>query len=305
MSRPFRSLLSVPAVRPEFFAKAAASEVDAVMVDLEDSVFPERKEEARGLLIQALREVDWHGKPVLARVNGTDTAWGFGDLIELGTKAPALTGFMLPKVETVAELNHLERVLSGLDGLRPNRPPLELHLLIETALGVANAERLLEAATRLHTVTIGLGDYAMSLGLSGGLGESTQDAQGQTPSLVDTWHFAMARVANACHAHGVRPIDAPYGQFTRPEGLTASIRRGQALGFTGKWALHPTHIGPINQAYSPTEAQRQWALRVKAALDEARALGKGAARLDGALIEAATMKVVERILAHAPAGESP
>ena len=110
----------------------------------------------------------------------------------------------------------------------------------------------------------------------------------------------MARVANACHAYGVRPIDAPYGQFTNPQGLQASIRRGQALGFTGKWALHPTHIDPINSAYSPTDAQLLWAQRVKAALDEARAAGKGAARLDGALIEAATMKVVDRILSLQP-----
>lgn len=299
MSNPFRSLLSVPAVRPEFYAKAAASDVDTVMVDLEDSVFPERKDEARTLLTQALQEVDWRGKPVLARVNAIGTEWGFADLIGLGLKAPNLSGFMVPKVETVDELRYLEQVLNGLDGMRCSGRPLELHLLIETALGVANAERIVQAATRLQSVTIGLGDYAMSLGLAGGLGEGAQ-AGGSVSPLVDTWHFAMARVANACHAYGVRPIDAPYGQFTNPEGLRASIRRGQALGFTGKWALHPTHIEPINLAYSPTEAQVHWAHRVKAALDEARAAGKGAARLDGALIEAATMKVVDRILSIQP-----
>ena len=240
MSKPFRSLLSVPAVRTEFYVKAAACDVDIVMVDLEDSVFPERKDEARTLLTQALQEVDWRGKPVLARVNAIGTEWGFSDLIRLGLDAPDLSGFMVPKVETVDEFRYLEQVLNGLDGMRPSGRPLELHLLIETALGVANVERILQAATRLQSVTIGLGDYAMSLGLAGGLGEGAQ-AAGSVSPLVDTWRRRatptafvrlMRPMVNSPTRRACRPpssearrLDSPAsGRCTRPIS-TRSIRR--------------------------------------------------------------------------------
>lgn len=305
--RAMRSLLSVPANRPEFATKAAASNANALFLDLEDSVFSDQKIAARQAAIGLIESVDWGGKRLLVRVNGLDTEWGFRDLLQVADACPRLDGFMVPKVETPDQIDFLEKLLDQLDAER-KQAPLELHILVETAAGVARVEALLEKARRLLSVTFGAGDYAISLGLYGRArmaGNSDYAVLAQENDNArslhwgDNHHFAMARVANACHAFGIIPVDGPYGNFRDSEAEAVATRRARALGFQAKWAIHPTQIDAINRAFRPSDEDLEWARTVASALEEARQRGAGAAQLDGRLIEAATMKTVDRILAQA------
>jgi len=304
--RRMRSLLSVPANRPAFFDKGARSNVDALFLDLEDSVFADQKPAARQAARDAIGRVDWRGKRLLARVNAMDTEWGFRDLVELGGGCPRLDGFMVPKICSLEELRFVEQTLDALDRERPKDRPLELHILIETAVGVAHVEQIVGGARRLLSVTFGAGDFAMSLGLYGrarSAGNSDyvmltgeRGAQARERHWNDSHHFAMARIANACHAFGVIPVDGPFADFNDHEGADVSNRRARALGYQAKWTIHPALIDGINATFQPTEEDVAWALKVQAALERARTAGIGSAQIDGRLIEAATLKTVDRIL---------
>jgi malyl-CoA/(S)-citramalyl-CoA lyase len=306
--RRMRSLLSVPANRPAFFAKAASSNVDALFLDLEDSVFADQKLAARQAARVAIGEVDWQGKRAMVRVNAMDTEWGFRDIVELGV-CPRLDGVRVPKICSVDELRFVEQTLDALDRERPGDRPLELHILIETAIGVARVERIVESAKRLVSATFGAGDFAMSLGLYGRARSAgnpdyvvltgERGEPGRQVHWNDSHHFAMARLANACHAFGVIPVDGPFGDFNDLQGADISNRRARALGYQAKWAIHPALIDGINATFVPSAADVAWARKVGQALRDAREAGTGSAQVDGRLVEAATMKTVERILLHA------
>lgn len=304
-----RSLLAVPAIRGEFFEKAARGPADSIFLDLEDAVFADQKLEARAAARLALEKIDWGRKRVLVRMNGLDTPWGFRDLVELGAACPRLDGVLAPKVNSVEELRYLERTMDHLDAERPKDRPLELHILIETALGMARVEQILEAAERVASVSFGIGDYSLSLGGQdrsiGGANKDYVVITGDEGSAQrqehwnDHWHFALARVANACHAFGIPAIDGPFGNITDREGYKVAARRARTLGYTGKWAIHPTQVELAHGVFAPSAEDLQWATRVQQALKEAHAAGKGSAQLDGKLIEAATMKIVDIILRRA------
>jgi malyl-CoA/(S)-citramalyl-CoA lyase len=307
--RRMRSLLSVPANRPAFFAKAAASNVDCLFLDLEDSVFADQKLAARETAKAAIESTDWRGKRVMVRTNAIDTEWGFRDLVELGGGCHRLDGVMVPKICSLDELRFVEQILDALDRERPADRPLELHILVETAVGIARIEQIAEHARRLLSVTFGAGDFAMSLGLYGAarsagnpeyviLTGEPGEAERQR-HWNDSHHYAMARLATACHAFGIIPVDGPFANFKDPEGADVSNRRARALGFQAKWSIHPDLIDGINATFRPSEADIAWARKVGRALDEARRAGTGSAQIDGRLIEAATMKTVDRILSLA------
>lgn len=281
-------VLSVPANRPTFFAKAVASDADTLMLDLEDAVFPDQKSEARRKALAALRDLDWRRKRLLVRINALDTPWGIDDLMLLAS-AERLDGIMVPKIETAEDIATATRLL---ERLRGGREAPELHILVETARGVANVERILAAAPRLRSVTFGSGDYARSIA---DWSSFTGGPLGETPSL-QLW--AKARVANAAYAFDVTPIDGP-----SPSIIEAAARRAaaasKAAGFRGKWAIHPEQVPAIREIFTPAPEAVAWAGRALAALDRAEAAGQGAAQLDGRLVEAAHRAIAHRILAEA------
>lgn len=311
--RRMRCLLAVPAVRQEFFQKAADSDTDALFLDLEDSVFPEQKLVARANAARALNEVAWKDKRVLVRTNALDTEWAFRDIEHLGGNCHRLDGFLVPKVGSVDDLHYVEALLSALDRERPPDRALELHILIETAIGMARVEAILEAARRVVSVSFGVGDYSLSLGgqdrLVGGSNREyvvLTDAPFDAPAGAirdahwnDQWHYALARVANACHAFQVMPIDGPFGNIADPRGFAAAAARARVLGYEGKWAIHPSQIGLANQAHTPSSEEVIWAHAVIAALDAAQREGKGAVALNGQLLDIAHRKIANRILARA------
>ncbi len=309
MSLKMRSLLAVPAVRQEFFAKAAASATDALFLDLEDSVPPSQKLAARSNAMQALHDVDWGDKRVLVRTNSLDSEWAFRDIEQLGARCQRLDGFLVPKVGSVDDIRHVEALLTALDRERPSERPLELHILIETALGMARVEAILEAATRLVSVSFGVGDYSLSMGgqdrLVGGANKYYAMLTDAVPGVTreahwnDQWHFALARVANACHAFDVMPLDGPFGNFSDPEGFNAAAARGRVLGYAGKWAIHPSQVALANQAYTPNAEEVAWAVAVLEALATGQREGKGAVAMNGQLLDIAHKKIALRILARA------
>ncbi|MSR13429.1 MAG: CoA ester lyase [Gammaproteobacteria bacterium] len=313
--RSMRCLLAVPAVREEFFQKAADSSTDALFLDLEDSVAPDRKIAARANAARALHEIAWKRKRVLVRTNALDTEWAFRDIEHLGANCPRLDGFLIPKVGSVEELHYVEALLGALNRERPPDRALELHILIETALGMARVEAIIEAAKRIVSVSFGVGDYSLSLGgqdrLVGGANKHYAMLTDENPDTSreahwnDQWHYALARVVNACHAFNVMPLDGPFGNFADTRGFLAAAARGRVLGYQGKWAIHPTQIALANQAYTPSDEEVSWAQAALSALDEAERAGKGAVALNGQLLDVAHRKIANQILARAASVHDP
>jgi len=164
-------------------------------------------------------------------------------------------------------------------------------VLIETALGMANVEAIAQSSPRLEAMHFGVADYSASCRAR------TVVIGGLNPDYPgDQWHAALSRVVVACRAYGLRPIDGPYGDFKDPEGYLQSARRAAALGLEGKWAIHPSQIALANEVFTPPPAEVERAQRILAALDEAAREGRGAAQLDGKMIDAASARMAENVV---------
>jgi malyl-CoA/(S)-citramalyl-CoA lyase len=304
LARLQRSELAVPATSEHFFSRAAASAADSIFLDLEDAVAPEQKDRARETAIRALNEVDWGDKQMAVRVNALDTPWAHRDIIEAVSRCPRLDVVLLPKAGSAFDVQFADQLIAGLERETPRERPVGLEVLIETAKGLACAEAIAAASPRLQAISFGLGDYSIDMrtydriigrpspryAMPGARGEAF---------LNDQWHFALARIANACRAHGLRPIDGPYTDFRDPEGYRAAALRAAALGFEGKWAIHPSQIDLANGIFSPAEEEIVWANDVLAAMRRSNAEGKGAIAVDGVLVDMAHVKMATMILERA------
>ncbi|HMN81401.1 MAG TPA: CoA ester lyase [Burkholderiaceae bacterium] len=304
--RLHRSELAVPASSTQFFEKAARSEADVIFLDLEDAVAPERKDEARSLAIRALNDIDWGRRTMVVRVNGLDTEWGYRDILEVAQSCPRLDLVLLPKVGGARDIEFTETLLAGIERSIRRTEPIGIEALIETALGLANVEAIAASSARLEALVFGVGDFIISMQtpdrMVGAINPdyavlTDPDVQGRRASYYnDQWHFAMARIATACRAYGLRPVDGPYTNFRDEAGFRASAARARSLGFDGKWAIHPTQIGWANEVFTPAPEVVRWARRVDAAMREASAAGRGAISLDGELIDLAHLKLTRNIL---------
>lgn len=307
--RPERCLLSVPATTERFFSKAAAGNADTIMLDLEDAVAAGRKEEGRRCAIAALNGMDWGRKNMCVRVNGLDTQWAYRDLIDVAEACPRLDSVMIPKVERPEEIFTVATLLHGVEMATGRDRPIAIAALIETALGLVNVDAIAAGHARLESISFGPGDFAASMGnrtrIVGGPDPNYvvltyPDAQGRREThWNDAWHGALARIATACRAHNIRALDGPYTDFNDPDGFRASARRAMSLGFVGKWAIHPTQVDAANEIFGPTQQEIAHAQRLVEALERAGAEGKGAATLDGNMIDMANARQARRILAQA------
>ncbi len=205
-----RSELAVPATSTHFFERAASGAADFIFLDLEDAVAPARKPEAREIAIEALNRIDWGSKTLAVRINGLDTEWAHRDIIEIASRCPRLDLVMVPKVGTPFDVRFVDALLTGLEREFPRARPLGIEILIETTLGLANVEDIVQASDRLEAVIFGIGDYSIDLRTCGEIiGASDPryavltdaDAHGgRRLHWNDQWHFALARIANACRA---------------------------------------------------------------------------------------------------------
>jgi len=297
-----RCELAVPGSSPEMFEKALNSGVDVIFLDLEDAVAPDDKLQARKNVIKAINELDWagHGITVSIRINGLDTQYMVRDVVDLieqcGDKIDTL---LIPKVGIYADVYMVEAMLNQLEMQQGMTKKIGIECLIETALGMANVEDIAKQGAiggRLEALHFGVADYAASNRAR------TTNIGGLNPDYPgDQWHFAISRMTVACRAYGLRAIDGPFGDIKDPEGFKEAARRAAALGCEGKWAIHPSQIALANEVFTPPAAEVDKAKRILQALKEAAAQGKGAAALDGRLIDAASERMANNVVKAAEA----
>ena len=297
-SRIQRSELAVPATSQQFFEKAAKGPADSIFLDLEDAVAPSRREEGRANAVEALNSVDWGNKTMSVRVNDLTTPWAISDIISVA-RCPRIDMILLPKVKTAGDVIFLDRLLTGLELEQPRARPLGIEILIETAEGLANVEAIAASSPRLEGIIFGVGDYSIELENFDTVFGAPNPEYRVAGAQGDQWHFALARIANACRAYGLRPIDGPFTNYGDPEAYRDSAMRARALGFEGKWAIHPSQVTIANEIFSPTVAQIAWACNIAKLMKAEAAAGSGAIGLDGVLIDRAHVKLADKIVARA------
>jgi malyl-CoA/(S)-citramalyl-CoA lyase len=294
-----RSTLAVPGSQPQMIAKAMESAADWVFLDLEDSVAPADKEQARKNVIRALLEMDWRarGKTISVRINGLDTHYMYRDVVDVVEQAGhRLDVVMIPKVGVPADVYLVDALLTQIEVARRIPHRIGIEVIIESALGMANVESIAAVGGRLEAMHFGVADYAASVRAR------TVVIGGMHPDYPgDSWHYALCRMRDACRAFGLRPIDGPFGDIRDPDGYRAAGKRGAALGIEGKWAIHPSQIELANEIFSPPPAEVDRARRILVALDEAAKAGRGAAQLDGRMIDAASARMAQNVVRMAEA----
>ena len=292
--RARRSCLSVPGSSPGMLAKASGLPADEVVIDLEDAVAASAKDEARADVVSALAGGRLGGRTVAVRINGLDTPWCHRDIVALadGPAAGAVTSLVIPKVRAPEDIAWVARLL---DVIGAGGRAIRLQALIETAAGLRRAGDIAQAGPRLEALILGYADLRASLGRPGGAEE-----------LPDRWSFAQETVLVAARAAGLQAIDGPHLLVGDTTGLRAWAAYVRALGYDGKWAIHPSQLDTLNATFSPTPEEVERARAVVAALAEAEADGgRGAVMLEGEMIDEALRKQALQVVARARAAELP
>ena len=247
--RARRSCLSVPGSSPKMLSKAPGLPSDQIFMDLEDSVAPLAKEEARGNVIDALKNNDWGEKTVVVRINSIDTQWAADDLKTVVENAGQyLDCVMIPKVQYAHEVmfvDHMLRMIEINTGLDKR---IGLEVQIETATGLTNIDEIARASDRTECLILGPADMSASLGLP------TVTAGLPMPGYPgDHWHYVLERILIAARDNGLQVIDGPYLLIKDLDGFREMALRARALGYDGKWALHPGQIDVLNEVFTPTQ----------------------------------------------------
>ena len=290
--RSRRSCLAVPGSNPRFLDKAKTLDADHVFLDLEDSVAPAAKERARGTVVEALRSGGWGDKVRVVRVNDWTTAWTFRDVLEVVEGAGAdLDCFMLPKVQSADQVVALDLLLTQIEktvGLEVGRIGIEAQ--IENALGLVNVDAIAAASPRLETVIFGPADFMASINMK-------SLVVGEQPpgyDVGDAYHYILMRILMAARAHDLQAIDGPYLQIRDVEGFRRVAGRSAALGFDGKWVLHPDQIAAANEVFSPLQADYDHAENILDAYEHytsERGGAQGAVMLGEEMIDEASRKM--------------
>jgi citrate lyase subunit beta/citryl-CoA lyase len=292
--RARRVQLAVPGSSDKMMRKAAESAADHVFLDLEDAVAPNSKVAARAKVVEALKTLDWSGKTRCVRINDLRTRYAYNDIIEVVRGAGEhLDTIMVPKVMDARDIWFVETLLEQLElDLGLNRR-IGIEALIEEVQGMNNVERIAASSARLEALILGVGDYSASQKMD------ALSVAGGTGYPGDLWHYARFRMIVAARANGVEPIDGPYTDFRNPEGYREECRRGLILGCAGKWALHPMQIPIALEVYTPPAAQVAHARKMIAAYREAEAQGLGAIQIDGQMVDAASVRILQNTLDRA------
>ncbi|HET8971593.1 MAG TPA: CoA ester lyase [Candidatus Nanopelagicales bacterium] len=290
--RPRRSNLAVPGSSPKMLDKAKGLAADQVFLDLEDAVAPLAKPEARRNIVAALNEGGYEGKVRSIRVNDLTTSWTYRDVIEVVEGAgPNLDAIMLPKVQTAEQVVWLDLLLTQIEktmGFEVGRIGIEAQ--IENALGLTNVDAIAAASDRVETIIFGPADFMASINMK-------SLVVGEQPpgyDVGDAYHYILMRILMAARAHDRQAIDGPYLQIKDVEGFRRVAGRSAALGFDGKWVLHPGQLDAANEVYSPRQSDYDHAELILDAYDwyTSEAGGKrGAAMLGDEMIDEASRKM--------------
>jgi len=275
-------------------AKAASSAADVVMLDLEDSVPVDAKKDARRQVIGSLQKMAWGKKVLMFRCNALDTPFGYRDLLEvLEGAGDRIDAVVVPKVDHPGDIHFVHRLMAGIEMRIEGRRPVGIEASVETARGLARIREIAAASDRLVSLVFGIADYQVSIGARlvsvSGHGEAED-----TVYPGHRWNFVMSRVVMAAKSRGLLAIDAPYGNFQDPKGLEKWASVAAALGFDGKWAIHPEQVEAINAVFSPSTEEVERAQKILDAFDAAAAQGRGAIAVGGRMVDGATVRLARR-----------
>lgn len=290
-----RSELAVPASNDNMFEKGARCGADLVFLDLEDAVAPAFKQEARVKAIAALNDIDWGRTARAIRINGLDTQWCHDDVVDVVTKAGAnLDTIVVPKARRARDVWWVDVLLTQLESKLGLSKQIRLEVLIEEVEGLANAEAIAVASSRLDALIFGVGDFSLS---QGARVDTNFLPLGEYPG--DIWAYARNKVIVAARIAGIDAVDAPYPDYRDLAGYERDARRASLLGYTGKWAIHPDQVPVANRVYAPTADEIARAEANVAAYRAAEAQGRGAVGVNGVLVDAAHVKQAQQTLARA------
>jgi citrate lyase subunit beta / citryl-CoA lyase len=290
--RARRTVLSVPGSNPRMLEKARGLAVDEVFFDLEDAVAPAAKADARRLIVDAVRAGDWGGKTLAVRVNDWSTEWTQTDVAEVvGAVGDRLDCVILPKVEAPGQVVELDKLLSQVErtgGVTAGRIGIEVQ--IESARGLTEVEAIAASSARIETLVYGPADFMASVNMrSLVVGE-------QPPGydVGDAFHYVLMRILVAARAYGLQAIDGPYLQVRDVDGFRRSAARSAALGYDGKWVLHPDQVDAGNETFTPGQDDYDRAEEILAAYEHATSTAggrRGAVMLGDEMIDEASRKM--------------
>ena len=273
----WRSLLFVPATRPDRFEKAAAAGADMVCIDLEDAVAPDDKETARATALEFLSGTLPEGPRWILRINSPRTELGLRDLLALLASDAAPDALFIPKASSAEEMRWLDELLAVAD------KDIDLIPVIESAEGLDRVAEIAGAVLRNVAVGFGSADYAAELGSDMG---------------VAALAYGRGRIAAAAGQAGIAAIDGIWPDFNDDDGLRGDTELIRSMGFDGKIAIHPRQVGVINAVFAPSDEEVARARRIVAASQEAKG---GIATVDGEMIDNPVVMAAQQILAAADA----
>lgn len=301
ITRLNRSELAVPGGQPHLFEKALRSAADIIFLDLEDAVAPDDKEKARKFVIEGLNDLDWSDKTVSVRINGLDTPYMYRDVVDVVEQAGhCIDLIMIPKVGTASDVYAVDMLVSQIQEAKGQTNNIGFEHVVETALGMQNITEIAAASRRNESLHFGVADYAaFTKARTTNIGGSNHDYtiltdENETGEREnhwgDMWHYPLSRLVVAANANGLRAVDGPYGDYSDTIGYTSAAKRAAALGCEGKWAIHTSQISIANKVMSPNQDEVNQAQRILQAMAKAESEGKGAASLDGRLIDYASVR---------------
>lgn len=293
-NRPRRCTLAVPGSSAKMLAKAEAIEVDQLFFDLEDAVAPDLKQDARQQVIQALNHQRFLARTLSLRVNDVTTPWCHDDIIAVVSQAhQRLDTIILTKVTCASDVRFVHLLLDQLEQKLGITKPIGIECLIEETQGLLQVEAIAQSSHRIETLIFGVGDYAASQQMQLQSVGSTDGYPG------DLWHYPRFKIAMACRANGIEPIDGPYADFHDLETLSAEAQRAQLIGMGGKWAIHPAQVNTIQQVFTPSKERIAQARKQQAAYAQAQQQGLGAINVDGVMVDAASIRIVQSLIERA------
>jgi citrate lyase subunit beta/citryl-CoA lyase len=271
----------MPADRPRFHERAQHIPADEIIFDLEDSVTPAAKESARQQLIESLDKLVYPDQTVAVRVNAQATPWFQAD-VEAAARCNRVDSLVIPKVNSAAEIHELEQLLSTLGR------DFALEAQIESAAGLEHAGEIAAASSALEALHLGPFDLAASLGAS--------VAESEIPEEV--YVHGLISMLVAARASGRLAIDGPFTDLRNLAGLERSAKRAARFGCDGKWAIHPDQVAILNDAFTPATAELERARAIMMAYERAAAERRGAVTLNGEMLDEATRRWAESVLAR-------
>ena len=281
-----------------------AGTVDVLLGNLEDAIPADAKEAARAGFIEAARATDFGNTGLWTRINCLNSPWVLDDITEIvANVGNKLDVMMLPKVEGPWDIHYLDQLLAQLEARHGVTKPIMIHAILETAQGVMNVEAIAGASPRMHGMSLGPADLAASRGMKttrvggghpfyGVLEDASEGGGARTLFQQDLWHYTIARMVDACMAHGIRAFYGPFGDFSDLEACEAQFRNAFLQGCAGAWSLHPTQIEIAKRVFSPAAAEVLFAKRILEAMPD----GTGAVMIDGKMQDDATWKQAKVIV---------